>query len=200
MSEEKPGGWLWKRKPEKPFGPADQKYSKRIKEPVMWWVTLAYWRRRRQMNIWGWICTAHPTVEGAKKLEISRGDYCQGQDRCQGRDQTRVFPKNVGRLVAGTFSSLFSSSLSVLHFSSRVHIQSVSATISELFFSPSFIGWNHRKFACGLSFLSQCLLFHTLPPFPLLVSFFLLNYNKVWLSVSNTLRGSSVSAAYSCET
>lgn len=33
-----PGGWTWKRKPEKPFGSEHQKYSKCVIETVIWWL------------------------------------------------------------------------------------------------------------------------------------------------------------------
>lgn len=121
MSKEKPGRWLWKRKPEKPFGPVDQKYSKHIKEPVMWWVTLAYWWSEgewtRSMNPY-----SPPNSGGTKKrkkLEISRGDYCWGQERCQGREEIkrRSFQKMWAGLMLATIPLFFPSSLSFLHFS-----------------------------------------------------------------------------------
>lgn len=139
MSEEKTWWMTVKEseKPEKPFGaPQDQKYSKHIKKPVMWWVTLAYWRSEGERALGGWIRAAHPTVEGGqerkKKLEISRGDYCQGQDRCRGREEIkrRSFQKNAGLLLA-TIPLFFS-----LLFFSWVHPLSKSVIISELFSSP----------------------------------------------------------------
>lgn len=74
----------WRREPEKSRGSADQKHCKRIKEPVMRWVT---WSHRQSL-------TAHPTEKGVKKkLEISRGDYCQSWDRWgRRRDQIMVVP------------------------------------------------------------------------------------------------------------
>lgn len=38
-----------------------------------------------------------------------------------------------------------------LAFFSWVHPQSMSATISELFYSASSTGWNHSRFACRLN-------------------------------------------------
>lgn len=88
----------------------------------MRWVTLAYWRSKGEWTLGGWVCAAHPRGEGAeKKKKISRGDYCQGQDRYQGREEIkrRSFQKkrNLGRHVAGNYSSLFSSPSAFLHFS-----------------------------------------------------------------------------------
>lgn len=72
MSEEKTW-WMTvkeREKAEKPFGaPQDQKYSKHIKKPVMWWVTLAYWRSEGEGTLGGWIRAAHPTVEGGQERE-----------------------------------------------------------------------------------------------------------------------------------
>lgn len=152
MSKEKPGGWLWKRKPEKPFGSVDQKYSKHIKEPVMWWLTLAHWRSEGERTLGAWIRTAHPTEEGAKKkrrkekkkLEISRGDYCQGQQRCQEREEIkrRSFQKKMwAGLMLATFPLFFILAF-FLAFFCWLHLQSVSGTISEIFCSLLFMGWN----------------------------------------------------------
>lgn len=72
MSEEKTW-WMTvkeREKAEKPFGaPQDQKYSKHIRKPVMWWVTLAYWRSEGEGTLGGWIRAAHPTVEGGQERE-----------------------------------------------------------------------------------------------------------------------------------
>lgn len=93
---------------------------------------LQKWMR---MNTWGWICTAHPTVEGGKnRLEISGGDYCQGQDRCQRREEIKrgSFQKMWAGLLLATIP-LFFFILSL----SCIFLLGIS---SVLFYSPSFIG------------------------------------------------------------
>lgn len=107
--------------------------------------------------------SVQPTQKGKgqkkKKLEISRGDYCQGQDRYQGREEIkrRSFQKikNKKNIWAGmllaTIPLFFFIPECFLAFFSWVHPQSMSATISELFYSASCTGWNHSRFACRLN-------------------------------------------------
>lgn len=84
MSEEKPGGGQWKGSQRSLLGPADQKYSRRIKELIMGWVTLAYRRSEGEWTLED--DSLQPTQEGKeqetkkKGLEISRGVHGQSQD------------------------------------------------------------------------------------------------------------------------
>ena len=94
--------------------------------------------KRRRTNTWRMKPCSPPNSGGReggkekKKLEISRGDYCQGQDRCRGREEIkrRSFQRNVGLLLA-TIPLFF-----FLLFLSWVHPLSKSVIISELFSSP----------------------------------------------------------------
>lgn len=94
--------------------------------------------KRRRRNTWRMNPCSPPNSGGGarerekKKLEISRGDYCQGQDTYRGREEIkrRSFQKNVGLLLA-TIPLVF-----FLLLFSWVHPLSKSVIISELFSSP----------------------------------------------------------------
>lgn len=104
----------------------------------MWWVTLAHSRSKYNR-------THTRSSPNSERLEISKGDYCQGQ----GRGELKRRSSQKKRRAACCW-----------HFFSCVHVESAVGTTVSLAWTLS----------------------------PLFLSFILPNYNKVRLSVLNTLR------------
>ncbi len=111
--------------------------------------------RRRRMNIWSMNPYSPPNSGGAKKkrrrssLKLAEEIIVRAKrDAREGKDQTRSFPKKMwAGLLLATFP-LFSHPC----FLSCIFLlaTSLSVTISELFYSASFIGWNHSKLVFDL--------------------------------------------------